>query len=95
MGFLGGIVKSVSGVLNAIAPIAMFIPGMQWLSVAAMVANVASGLAQKPPNWGGILSNLVASAIPMGLGKALGAFTGGTAADFAKIFSSKMNETRG
>jgi hypothetical protein len=93
MGILNKLFGSVSGLLNMIAPIAMFIPGMQWVSIAAMVANVAKGLTQNPPDWGGILTSLVSNALPMGLGKALGAFKGGTALDFAKTFSGKMGET--
>jgi hypothetical protein len=95
MSVLSKIAGTVSGALNTIAPIAMFIPGMQWVSIAAMVANVASGLAQSPPNWGQIVGNLLTAAIPMGLGKALGAFTGGTATEFAKLFGTKMSETIG
>lgn len=95
MGILNKIFGSVSGLLNAIAPIAMLIPGMQWVSIAAMVANVGAGLTAKPPDFAGILTNLVSSAIPMGLGKALSAFKGGTALEFAKLFGDKLSGTLG
>ncbi|MBL8951657.1 MAG: hypothetical protein JNK82_12825 [Myxococcaceae bacterium] len=96
MGFIKDIVGKASGLLNKIAPIAMFIPGLQWVGVATMALNVAKGLMQKPPDWKGILTSVVSQAIPMGMGKALQAFTkGGTALQFSKIFGEKMSETLG
>lgn len=93
MGFLNKLFGGIAKVLNVVAPIAMFIPGLQFLSIAAMVANVATGLTAKPPDWKGILCNLVTAAIPMGLGKALQAFGGGTAAQFAKLVGDKLTGT--
>ncbi len=96
MGLFKDIIGKAAGLLNKIAPIAMFIPGLQWVGVAAMAANVANGLMQKPPDWKGILTSVVSQAIPMGMGKALQAFTkGGTALEFAKIFGDKMSGVLG
>jgi hypothetical protein len=95
MGFLKSVLGKVTGLLNAVAPFAMFIPGLQWVSVAAMAANVLNGLAQKPPNWAGILTSVVSQAIPMGLGKAVQAFGGGTSMQFAKLFGDKLSGVLG
>jgi len=92
MGFIKDLVGKAAGLLNKVAPIAMFIPGLQWVGIATMALNVANGLMQKPPDWKGILTSVVSQAIPMGMGKALQAFTaGGTSAQFAKIFGDKMS----
>lgn len=96
MGFFKDIIGKATGLLNKIAPFAMFIPGLQWVGVATMALNVANGLMQKPPDWKGILTSVVSQAIPMGMGKALQAFTkGGTALEFAKIFGDKMSGVLG
>jgi hypothetical protein len=95
MSIINSCLSAVSGVLNGIAPLAMCIPGMQFLTVPALVANVLKGLSDSPPNWKGIITNLLVGAIPMGLGKALAAFKSGTSMQFAKIFGEKMSETIG
>jgi hypothetical protein len=95
MGFFKKILGGVTQALNMIAPIAMFIPGLQWVSVAAMAANVLNGLSQKPPDWKGILTSVVSQAIPMGLGKAVQAFGGGTSMQFAKLFGDKLSGVLG
>jgi len=95
MSILSSLTDAVSGLLNGAAALAMFVPGGQLLTVAALVSNVVKGLAQSPPNWKGIITNLLAGAIPMGLGKALSAFTSGTALDFAKLFGDKLSGVLG
>jgi hypothetical protein len=93
MGLFRDIVGGLSKVLNVVAPIAMFVPGLQVLTVAAMALNVVNALSQKPPNWKGALMNVAMQAIPMGLGKALQAFGGGTSMQFAKLLSDKLTGT--
>jgi hypothetical protein len=98
MGFLGKIVSDLAGVVGKIAPFAMLLPPPFDVAatVASMALNVTAGLMQKPPNWTGIMTNLLMGAIPMGMGKALEAFkAGGTALDFAKIFGDKLSGTLG
>jgi hypothetical protein len=98
MGFLGKIVSDLAGVVGKIAPFAMLLPPPFDVAatVASMALNVTAGLMQKPPNWSGILTNVLMGAIPLGMGKALEAFkAGGTALDFAKIFGDKLSGTLG
>lgn len=90
MGWFKDIVGGLSKVLNVVAPFAAFVPGLQVLTVAAMALNVVNALAQKPPNWKGALMNVAMQVIPMGLGKALQAFGGGTSMQFAKLLSDKL-----
>lgn len=93
--FFKKVVGGLSKALNVIAPIAAFIPGLQIITVAAMAMNVANGLMQKPPDWKGILTNVAMQAIPMGLGKAIQAFKGGTSLEFAKLLTGKFGDTLG
>ena len=93
--FFKSVVGGLSKALNVIAPIAAFIPGLQIITVAAMAMNVANGLMQRPPDWKGILTNVAMQAIPLGLGKAIQAFKGGTSLEFAKLLSGKLGDTLG
>lgn len=87
-----GAVASVSGSLGMIAPFAMFIPGLQWLTPVMLGTQLLNGIMQGQP-MPMLVANLVGGALPFGLGKALKAFkvafpNGGSPLEFAKFVKS-------
>ncbi|MBX7100512.1 MAG: hypothetical protein K1X89_22530 [Myxococcaceae bacterium] len=102
MGFIKGLIHGAASLMNKVATVASFVPGIGTvasavISTATAALNVVDGLTHPPVQWGKILGTAAMSMVPLGFGKALKSFSaafpkGGTAMNFAEHLSGRMAE---